>query len=1009
MIQVYSPQNKDYEKNGDMTLFPKQAFVNVVLNGSWQATLNHPIDAEGRWKYLEEEAVVKMPSFNGDQLFRIRKASKRDSGVTCTMEPIFYDSIDDCFLTDVRPTQKNGHDALNIMLSPNAKYKGESDITKVSTAYYEYKNFMEALNGDNEQSFINRWGGEILFDNFTVIVNERVGGDYGVELLYGKNIKRDGLTEEVDTRDVITRIYPVAFNGRKPTYLYVDSENIGKYPTVRQRTMKFENVKLAEDLTDGATEEDGVTICSTPEQLDAVLLVKCQEQFASGIDKPKVTITADMILLQNTEQYKDFQILETVSLGDTIHCKHGKLDIVTDARVIELEYDSIRKKVTSVVLGDFKYDYFDDISSSADKIEQIVRPNGTVMAEKVRGILNAMNTQLKYQKDVAQKQDVRAILFEDLDPDSNTYGAMCLGTQGFQISNKRTADGRDWDWSTAATAKGLNAATIIAGLLSDKTGKNFWNLDTGEFQISAISDMEIGGRNLTRDSECVKIWYCSYGNNTTSSVARNGKTYTVNGRTITNPYQVSFVSGATGDMRFGMQTGTNEATEYKYDLSNKTYTMSVWVMADKDCILYSYVTRQYNDSDGASKAHSLKANTWTRITQTRTFSERADIDGIRVRFTCGTTTNIVFCLGKVEKGNKATDWSPAPEDMESRMSSAEVNIKANANGLTSTVKKGSVSSEISQEAEKVTIKGNRLVVEADNFKLKENGDLEVRGKYTAKFLRRYDKNSFTAEEVTRARKIVAGYQYDDVTEEELAKYDLTGDGLKLNDAVMIARIASGYFDWIEYGTEIEINPLGNAAALKAKVTQQSCVNGVVNEKVTLGETKISGAGMKIPTLLADSYETTKENDWGEIIEYSGQSGTFTTEDGQKVECINGIITSIWDNASSVQGFQRMIAVDSIYGYFDAGAYATVEKTTTDSLSSKVHAIALAYRNAGYTIEPRVLSGSGDYGNAHYYNVSDKTFNDSTYTVELDAKVTNITNSTRTIKVLFRIGLFAYKS
>lgn len=497
MIQVYSPTNTEYEKNGDMTLFPKEALVQVVLNGSWGATLYHPIDKENRWKYLEEEAVVKMPSFNGDQLFRIRKAVKKDSGIACTMEPIFYDSIGDCFLEDIRPTQKNGQEALDIMLAPNAKYSAESDITKTSTAYYEYKNFMEALNGDIDQSFINRWGGEILFDNYTVKVNEKVGGDYGVEVLYGKNIKKDGFTEEVDTRDVITRIYPVAFNGRKLSAGFVDSENIDKYPTVRAKVIKFETVKMEEDIIEG-TEEEGVTVCSTQEELDEALLAKCQEQFEAGIDKPKVTISADMVLLQNTTQYEDYKVLEEVSLGDTIHCRHSKLGIVTDARVIELEYDSIRKKVTSVVLGDYKYDYFDDISSSADKIDKVVRPNGTVMAEKVLGILNAMNTQLKYQKDVAQKQDVRAVLFEDLDPDSNTYGAMCLGTQGFQISNKRTEDDKDWDWTTAATANGILADSILTGLLTDKTGKNYWNLDTGELRLEG-KNLVIKTDNLNLD------------------------------------------------------------------------------------------------------------------------------------------------------------------------------------------------------------------------------------------------------------------------------------------------------------------------------------------------------------------------------------------------------------------------------------------------------------------------------------------------------------------------------
>lgn len=50
---------------------------------------------------------------------------------------------------------------------------------------------------------------------------------------------------------------------------------------------------------------------------------------------------------------------------------------------------------------------------------------------------------------------------------------------------QKTADGRDWDFTTAITAKGIVADAIITGLLSDKLGRNYWNLDTGEFRLSS--------------------------------------------------------------------------------------------------------------------------------------------------------------------------------------------------------------------------------------------------------------------------------------------------------------------------------------------------------------------------------------------------------------------------------------------------------------------------------------------------------------------------------------------
>lgn len=470
MIQVYSPGNTDFEHNGDMTLFPTEAIVHPILNGEWEVNLEHPIDREGRWKYIVEEAVVKMTSFNGNQLFRIKKKEKSDSGVTAELQPIFMDAKDDCFLLDVRPTDKTGQQALDIMTAPNKKYKASSNISLVSTAYYQTKNLIEAINGEDENAFINRWGGEVIFDNYTVIVNERAGGDYGVEVLYGKNIKEDGFSEEIDMRDIVTRIVPKAYNGHmiEGDEPWIDSPLIDKYPTIRFGVMEFEDIKMREDAQDG-DEDDGIIICDTQEELRAALTKKCEEQFDAGVDKPKVTISADIILLEGTDLYEDIKDLVKVSIGDTVHCRHSKLDIVSDARVIEMEWDCIKERVDSVVLGDFQYNYMDDVTSMINRVESAIRPDGSVIGQQVQGIIDGVRAQLKAQSSIAQKQKIRATIFEDLDPESPTYGAMCLGTMGFEIASKRTADGRDWDWRTFGTGSGFFADFIVAGtMLADR-------------------------------------------------------------------------------------------------------------------------------------------------------------------------------------------------------------------------------------------------------------------------------------------------------------------------------------------------------------------------------------------------------------------------------------------------------------------------------------------------------------------------------------------------------------
>lgn len=482
MIQVYKPENTDYEHNGDITLFPTACDLDAEINGAWELSMSHPLDSDGRWEYLSEEAVISAPTFQSDhQLFRVGKRIKSESSIEVTAYPIFFDSADDCFLLDARPTSQNGQNALNVM-TQGSKYSGESDITTGGTAYFVRRNLMDAINGEDSPTFIQTWGGEILYDNFKVIINERIGGDHGSEIRYGKNM--DGLSYTVDMSGVVTRIVPVAYNGRTMSgdAPWVDSENIDKYAKKYIREVTFDDVKLSADASD--SEDDNIIICADQTALDSALQQKCEAMYAAGADLPAVTIKVSMIDLSKTEQYKDFEELVSVGLGDTVHCYNYKLGITTEARIIKLTWDCIKNQAGEMTLGDYEYNYFDELTSSLQAVSQIIGPGNTVIAERVSGVLNAINTQLRYQKNVAQTADVRAILFEDTNPESPTYGAMCLGTQGFQIADSRTEDGEDWNWETAFTAKGGYANTLITGLLSDKTGKSFWNLDTGEMVLN---------------------------------------------------------------------------------------------------------------------------------------------------------------------------------------------------------------------------------------------------------------------------------------------------------------------------------------------------------------------------------------------------------------------------------------------------------------------------------------------------------------------------------------------
>lgn len=463
MIQVYEKNNTNYENNG-LIIQPLSCVLDIELNGEWKLTAEVPYTDDTKTAVVPDSVIMIDTPTTKKQRYRIYETEIDDTDmtITATASPIFLDATGAVFLVDTRPTNKNGQQVLDIMTAGTI-YSGQSDITDLKTAYYIRKNLVEAISSDDENSFLNIWGGEIVYDNEKIIINERAGGDYGVRAEFGHNLT--GLQATEDFGGIVTRIVPEAYNGYTlpGDAPWVDSPLIDNYAVPHTKVIQYQDIKLAEDAQE---DEENVTICDTLQDLYDELEKRAEAEFEAGIDKPAVNYKCDMVELSKYEEYKDFEDLVSVWIGDTVHCSNGNVGIKVDARCIKLSYDCIREEVTSVELGNFTEKFLSDIASTMSSVALAITPGGSVMAEQIAGIINAGKASLRAQKTVAEKQDVRAILFEDLDVSSPTYGAMCLGTAGFEIANKRTADGKDWDWSTFGTANGFTADLITAGTLS---------------------------------------------------------------------------------------------------------------------------------------------------------------------------------------------------------------------------------------------------------------------------------------------------------------------------------------------------------------------------------------------------------------------------------------------------------------------------------------------------------------------------------------------------------------
>ena len=465
MIEVYRSTNTNYQKNGDITLTPLECIFEWGLDGICQIELTHEYDDLGRWEYLVNDNVIAAPTpYSDKQLFRIYKREKSDDEVTVYARHIYYDNLGN-YLVDVRPTNKNGQQALDIIFS-GTKFTPHSDITTANTAYYVRKNIVEAIAGDDENSFINRWGGERLYDNYDVYIMRQIGSDKGVRAEFGHNL--EAIEESVSDEDVVTRIIPVAYNGyvlegAKP---WVDSPKIGSYAEVKGAVINFDDIKLQEDCSEGETGYANLTA------LRAALVKACNEEYKKGIDDPTVNYTVNMVELANTVEYAEYKQLESVEVGDTITCRHKGIKIEVKARCIRIKWNCITKENEEVELGNFLENYFDKTSSSI---------------QRATASIEGANSQALAAKEVAEKAAKEAASAQTAAETAQGKAETAARTASTKAQEAQTAAEVASNQVSLAADQATAAKEYAAAAEAAKTGSEKEKTAAGEYAAQAES------------------------------------------------------------------------------------------------------------------------------------------------------------------------------------------------------------------------------------------------------------------------------------------------------------------------------------------------------------------------------------------------------------------------------------------------------------------------------------------------------------------------------------------
>lgn len=448
------------------------------------------VDDEGIWKSIEEEAILKVKLDYGYEIFDIVKATKSTRDITVFARQHTIEKQLSTNLKDVRPEGNNGYSALQWMLENSNEYKEgrnyarelefSSDIETINTAYYQEMNLYKAL-FDCDQSFINRWGGEIQRRGYRTTINKKIGQDRGFQVRHAKNMS--GFESETSIDSVYTRIKPKAYNGYTIDG-YVQSSNIDKYATVRTVTIKYEDVKLQEDC-----EEDEVGY-ATLEELQAELIRRAELEFTENhIDEIQGTYTVSFEDLSKTEEYKNYTILERCYLGDTVNVFIDKLDVNISVRAIRKKYNVMTQKVISIDLSnldlsEFKPKSFAEVVKEINKLPERFQNVLQQAREEATDLINAGINGFV----VANKNEI--LIMDTADKNTatkvwrwnvNGLGFSSTGYYG-EYNTALTMDGKLV--LNELTCEGINAMLINAGILKSLNGESWINLDSGDVQIT---------------------------------------------------------------------------------------------------------------------------------------------------------------------------------------------------------------------------------------------------------------------------------------------------------------------------------------------------------------------------------------------------------------------------------------------------------------------------------------------------------------------------------------------
>lgn len=322
MIKLFDTTDNLFQSNGDKIIIPTRAVIHKEDNGSYY------LDLETGLEYIDDLVSNKILVANtpqGYQPFRIKNVDKTRKKITLKANHIFYDSMN-YLIQDSYVVEKNCNQALDHLNSATdneSPFTTLSDVNTIASYRCVRKSLYEAI-----QVVLERWGGHLVRDGFTIGIRDSIGQDNEVTIRYGKNLKNIQATYNWD--NVVTKLMPVGKDGLMLSESYVYSST--QYEIPYTKTITFDQSEIVEEDYEG---EDAY------QQALITDLRNKATQYVESNSIPMVNYTLDA----NLERITD--------VGDTIQVIDERLGINLLTHLIAYDYNCILEKYQVVQFGNF--------------------------------------------------------------------------------------------------------------------------------------------------------------------------------------------------------------------------------------------------------------------------------------------------------------------------------------------------------------------------------------------------------------------------------------------------------------------------------------------------------------------------------------------------------------------------------------------------------------------------------------------------------------------------------